>query len=300
MSDSGKPVVGSRVNQLDAAELDEEVFSLLKFKLNDAVKYVNVNLVASYEPEVKALLKSILYGFTLCYDGSTIGQRLLGLEYFASRGSLQRVTKKQTWVLVVLTVVLPWVKDRWLRLWLRRVPSQSRRGQIEWMVTWLEVTVQCASVVNFVLFLRNGVFHSLPTRLIGICNGHAVPQLLREVQYDHLNRELLWHGFAEFLAFLLPLVNYYRIKNIVKRATFLRRPKVPTRRNERTKSDFSSCAICRGPPVQPYEIGCRHVFCYFCIASNVTADSNFTCPSCNCTSGGMGNVMPASLPSKET
>ncbi|XP_064459586.1 peroxisome biogenesis factor 2-like [Ornithodoros turicata] len=296
MSGEPKPILGSRVNQLDAAELDGELLGLFKSRLTDAFKYVNGNFVASYEPEVKALLKALLFGFPLWSASSTVGQRLLGLEYFAGEESSKRISKTQIGVFLTLTVAVPWIKERLLQLWLRHLPHGPKRNKIEQAITCMDAAVQCANVINFILFLRNGVFHSLATRLMRVYNGHANPQLFREVQYDSMNRELLWHGFAEFLAFSIPIINFYSIKNTLK-LTFLRYSKKPTEPSERTRADFASCAICSCSPTQPHEMGCRHVFCYFCIASNVTACSNFMCPSCNHTCDGMDRVVPATLPS---
>ncbi|RWS24562.1 peroxisome biogenesis factor 2-like protein [Leptotrombidium deliense] len=55
-----------------------------------------------------------------------------------------------------------------------------------------------------------------------------------------------------------------------------------TSRAKRTKSDAIVCAICLNWPNNPFEIGCKHVFCYYCIASNFLSDTKhgFNCPQC--------------------
>lgn len=289
-----KPVVGSRVNQLDAVELDDELFALFRNKLSDVFRPVGGNFYPTFEPEIKAILKAILYGFTLYECGATVGQRLLGLEFFASGTSLSRITRRQTCALILLGIGLPWFRERCLKIFLRVLP-QVQSNTVEHGIRHLETAVRMASVINFVLFLVRGSYCSLSNRIVGVVNGHATRPLLREVQFDFMNRELLWHGFAEFIGFLLPLVNVYPAKNFVSRK-LLRRKLRPTNPSARTQGDMAECGICGSCPTQPHEIGCRHVFCYYCIASQVTADAKYSCPLCNCPSMGLENIRKAALP----
>lgn len=285
------------MNQLDAEELDGELFSLFKAKLADVFKHVDGSFYPTYEPEIKAILKALLYGFTVWDCGSTVGQRLLGLEYFAGRDTVQRASRAQILALVSISTLLPWLRERWLGIGLRRLPH-DQRCQVEQGLGHLETAVRVASVANFVLFLLRGTYTSLATRLVGVISGHVQRPMIREVQFDFMNRELLWHGFAEFVGFLLPLVNVYPAKNFVI-SKLLHRKMAPTLPQERTQFDLTLCGICTGAPTQPHEIGCKHVFCYYCIASQVTADPNFTCPLCNCPSLGLDNLREAALPLKQ-
>ncbi|XP_077509692.1 peroxisomal biogenesis factor 2 [Amblyomma americanum] len=289
-----KPVVGSRVSQLDAVELDDELFTLFKNKLTEVFKYAGGNFYPTFEPEVKALLKAVLYGFTVYECGATVGQRLLGLGYFTNGTSLGHITRQQTLALILLGVGLPWLRERGLRLFLQLAPPQQR-NKVERGISLTETAIRVASVINFVLFLVRGRYCSLGNRIVGVVSGHAARPMLREVQFDFMNRELLWHGFAEFIGFLLPVINMYPAKNFVSRK-LLRRKLRPTEPSQRTPRDMAQCGICGASPTQPHEIGCKHVFCYYCIASQVTADANYSCPRCNCPSHGLENVRKAALP----
>lgn len=289
-----KPVIGSRVNQLDAVELDDELFALFRNKLSDVFRHAGGTFYPTFEPEIKAVLKGILYGFTVYECGATVGQRLLGLEFFANGTGLSRVTRRQTLAIILLSVGLPWFRERCLKLLLQFVP-QIQRSKVEQGIRHVETAVRLASVANFVLFLVRGTYCSLSNRIIGVVSGHATRPMLREVQFDIMNRELLWHGFAEFIGFLVPLINVYPAKNFVSRH-LLRRKLCPTNPSERTQRDMAECGICGSCPTQPHEIGCKHVFCYYCIASQVTADAKYSCPLCNCPSLGLENVRKAALP----
>lgn len=294
MSSEQQPLVGSRVSQLDAVELDDELFSLFKRRLSDVFKHAGGDFYPVLEPEIKAILKAVLYGWTVYECGATVGQRLLGLEYFGSRASLDRITRRQAWALILLDVGLPWFRERCLQLCLRLCPPPLHT-RVERGVGHLERAIGAASVANFVLFLVRGSCCSLGNRLVGVVNGHGSRPMLREVQFDSMNRELLWHGFAEFMGFLLPLINVYPAKNFVRRR-LLRCQVRPTQPSMRVLRDMAECGICGRTPTQPHEIGCRHVFCYYCIASQMTADASYPCPRCNFPSRGLENLRRAALP----
>lgn len=64
--------------------------------------------------------------FTVWDCGSTVGQRLLGLEYFAGRGTVKRASRAQILALVSLGTLLPWLRERCLGVGLGRLPYHRR------------------------------------------------------------------------------------------------------------------------------------------------------------------------------
>lgn len=87
----------------------------------------------------------------------------------------------------------------------------------------------------------------------------------------------MWHGFSEFLFFILPLVNFQKIKNFMQKTFLPRKGGIV----DQSKRELTKCAICGEWPVNPQEIGCQHVYCYFCIKSNYKADPGYSCPLCD-------------------
>ena len=70
----------------------------------------------------------------------------------------------------------------------------------------------------------------------------------------------------EFLFFLLPLINFRKIKNFLVR-NLLRKSKSETGVS-RQHSDgvYKECVVCAEWPTHPHGIvNCPHVFCYFCL-----------------------------------
>lgn len=64
----------------------------------------------------------------------------------------------------------------------------------------------------------NGRYRTLVDRVLRIRLTPPSAQASREVSFEYLNRQLVWHAFTEFLLFLLPLVGISRWRRWVSRA----------------------------------------------------------------------------------
>ena len=89
-------------------------------------------------------------------------------------------------------------------------------------------------------------------------------------------------ALAEFASFAVPLINVQRVKNVFKRL-FNSSTTQSIKSCSRTDQDSEKCAICDLRPTNVHEIGCAHVFCYFCAITSLTADptNGLICPKCN-------------------
>lgn len=75
-----------------------------------------------------------------------------------------------------------------------------------------------AAFISFLVFLVNGRYRTLVDRLLRIRLTPPSAQASREVSFEYLNRQLVWHAFTEFLLFLLPLVGISRWRRWISRA----------------------------------------------------------------------------------
>jgi peroxin-2 len=82
----------------------------------------------------------------------------------------------------------------------------------------VSTTHSVAAFVSFLVFLVNGRYRTLVDRLLRIRLTPPSAQASREVSFEYLNRQLVWHAFTEFLLFLLPLVGISRWKRWISRA----------------------------------------------------------------------------------
>lgn len=146
------------------------------------------------------------------------------------------------------------------------------------------------SVLNFFIFLRSGHFPTIHERMFGLApamtdQDYYKNMSINKIQMDFMYRETIWRALAEFLSTIIPLINTEQLKNRVLRFSGL----MPSMDNKLKLSDkiqresvASECGICGKQPFNPHEIGCRHVFCYYCICAKHLSDPNngFACLLC--------------------
>uniref|UniRef100_A0A3B3HV65 Peroxisome biogenesis factor 2 n=1 Tax=Oryzias latipes TaxID=8090 RepID=A0A3B3HV65_ORYLA len=281
-----------RISQLDALELDAALEQLLWTRFSHCFQNCRPGLLTPVEPELRALLYLLLWRFTLYSNSATVGQSLLSLRYHRA-GSLARryrpLSPRQKLVLAVLAAGPRWLQDRSHSL-LPLVGLGSRGSVFERddglfqqglrkALTLVSGVAKFASLINFFIFLRNGRHPILSERIAGAQAVLSKPNVTRDVTYQYMNRELLWHGFADFLIFLLPLMDTRKLKAAVSSFVFGEESSDRKESGERREL-WKECGLCGEWPTMPHTVGCQHVFCYYCIKSHRIADARLTCPKC--------------------
>ncbi|TKY90553.1 hypothetical protein EX895_000551 [Sporisorium graminicola] len=222
-----------RVNQLDAELLDRELAELLLDPVKKALGSIRSTLSSDLEPELLLLLKLALFKFSIVDRGASYGSMLQNLRYrneWAHRGALQSTARDQPLsrlqlaLYPLLTIVAPYAGAKWqdhmTSLSYSDMPNNDPR-RLLWKLTDASQRVWSAVVLaNFAVFLADGKFRSVADRLLGMRLTYAQRTMNRNVSFEFLNRQLVWHAFTEFLLFLLPLVRPKRL--------FRRLMKLPT------------------------------------------------------------------------
>lgn len=173
------------------------------------------------------------------------------------------------------------------------------------------ITHSIAAFASFLVFLFNGRYRTLLDRFLRLRLVAPMNQLSREVSFEYLNRQLVWHAFTEFLLFLLPLVGISRWRRWVSR--IWRKIQVAVRRSGMKEEDEPAsngefaflpertCAICyqdqnsnvtsehevvavmgasggvigsaQTDITSPYEtVPCGCVYCFVCIATRLEGE----------------------------
>ncbi|KAF8623437.1 hypothetical protein AX15_006379 [Amanita polypyramis BW_CC] len=215
----------ARVGQLDAELLDHELVQLLQEPLLKAFSLIRTSLKNKYEHELGLLTQLVLYKLSIWNTGASYGSKLQDLRYIvlATEGPTAPSGLPQRTLLLhgVLTVILPYIHSRirmhaLSRAWPDAPSSDSRRKA--WMlVTTLESTHALLGLMNFIAFLWNGSYRTLADRLLGMRLVPSRRLAKRDVSYEFMNRQMVWHAFTEFLIFLLPLINTRGIRRRVHR-----------------------------------------------------------------------------------
>ncbi|OLL24972.1 Peroxisomal biogenesis factor 2 [Neolecta irregularis DAH-3] len=143
------------------------------------------------------------------------------------------------------------------------------------LLQYVDTAHETFSLVNFLLFLYNGHYRTIIDRLLGLRLVPLAGNSNRQVSFEFLNRQLVWHTLTEFLLFILPLLKLPRLKRQLEKRF------IPTA-NEKGLLAFlpqRTCAICFQEQsaggisttiVNAYQADdCGHLYCYGCIVARL-------------------------------
>lgn len=216
-----------RVGQVDAELLDDELLNLLKNQAGEGLRLFGDHIKDEWAAEIGLVLRAALWKLSIWDHGASYGASLQGLKYTDTRQTNGTrpadATRLQRAAYGLLTVV---GRYAWTR-WEDRLSSEENNydsepsvllQRLSKMTTFMASTYDCAAFVSFLVFLYNGKYRTLTDRLLRMRLVPSSNQTNREVSFEFLNRQLVWHAFTEFLLFLLPLVGISRWRRWVARA----------------------------------------------------------------------------------
>ncbi|PNS13932.1 Peroxisomal bioproteinsis factor 2 [Sphaceloma murrayae] len=216
-----------RVGQLDAELLDEELLTLFKGQVSDALKHYGTHLSDEWGLEIVAALRAVLWKLSIWDRGVSYGGWLQGLRYGDARngtGGEGKALGQPTWgqkvVYGLVTVGGRYGWEKWEDWLLEREgydapPFVERLGRL---TRALSTGHEIAAFASFLVFLYNGRYRTLVDRVLGLRLVPTSAQTSREVSFEYLNRQLVWHAFTEFLLFILPLVGISRWRRWLAKA----------------------------------------------------------------------------------
>ncbi|KAI4121138.1 MAG: hypothetical protein LQ338_006543 [Usnochroma carphineum] len=305
-----------RVGQVDAELLDEELLELLRNQIGEALKYFGSHLRDDWSSEILLGLRAVLFKLSIWDHDASYGAALQNLRYTDARheGPVAKAPtgwQKACYGLLSVGGRYGWEKwDIWLADQEGSYEGPTPRVRILSRLSSLVSTAHSvAAISSFILFLINGRYRTLLDRLLRLRLTSPSNHLSRQVSFEYLNRQLVWHAFTEFLLFLLPLVGITRWRRWLSRAW--RKAKALIKPNSEGEEDNEqmgelaflperTCAICyqdQNPTTtseaeilavsgaaggvigsaqtdvtNPYEmIPCGCVYCFVCAISRLEA-----------------------------
>jgi len=248
-----------RVNQLDACELDDTIIEVLQNQFELSLRPLQATRLLQYMPEFKAFLRFLVWKFSLSDNQFTLGQEMLRLKY-------KPLTGFQKAGLFAVMVLAEWIMERAETF----TSYCSNPSLAQKCIHWATFVRKALSLFSFVNFLIYGTYPTLKELAFGLKLYPSSPQTLREVSSVYLTREILWHGFSEFIFFILPHFNIHSLWNLFRRTLGIM-----------SAANANHCGFCDSLPILPHISNCGHVYCYYCLKSNLIADRNFSCTVCN-------------------
>ncbi|KAH3920636.1 hypothetical protein HBH56_007640 [Parastagonospora nodorum] len=215
-----------RVGQVDAELLDEELLDLLKGQVGEGLKYFGSHITDNWSPEILLALRCILFKLSIWDQNASYGAHLQGLRYTDARSSAPNRPPPKPWQkaaygLVTVGGRYAWTKWEEYLLASQEDYTRPESPQLKLMSALTErfnSAHDAASLASFLVFLVNGRYRTITDRLLRLRLTPTSHSTSREVSFEYLNRQLVWHAFTEFLLFLLPLVGISRWRRILGRS----------------------------------------------------------------------------------
>ncbi|KAF3057424.1 Peroxisomal biogenesis factor 2 [Daldinia childiae] len=313
-----------RVGQVDAELLDEDLVTQLRDQVGEALKYFGGTLKDDWSAEILLVLRTILFKLTVWDHDATYGAALQNLKYTDARRDGLVLTPPSKWQKSLYGLITVGGKYSWTKWenWLldrdngydQPSPMVRRLGKLTSQITTLH---SVAAFASFLAFLLHGRYRTILDRVLRMRLAPPTSQVSREVSFEYLNRQLVWHAFTEFLLFVLPLVGINRWRRWLGRTWRKTKEIINVSKegdvNEK-RGDFAflperTCAICyqdqnsavsetevlaaaassgvvgstQTDITNPYEtIPCGCIYCFVCIATRLEREEGegWTCLRC--------------------
>lgn len=317
-----------RVAQVDAELLDGELVDLLKTQVADALKYfAGGHLQDDWSDEITLALRAVLFKLTIWDHDATYGAALQNLKYTDARGKgpvLVPPSRVQKSLYGLVSVVGQYGWSKW-EDWLVEQDDgyDEPSPRVKLLSRWtsrLTTVHSAAACASFLVFLLHGRYRTLLDRVLRMRLAPPTSQVSREVSFEYLNRQLVWHAFTEFLLFVLPLIGINRWRRWLSR-TWRKTKEIVTTTSTSAAVDGAgasgeygflperTCAICyqdqneatteneimaaaassgvvgsaQTDVTNPYEaIPCGCVYCFVCLATRLEREEGegITCLRC--------------------
>lgn len=282
-----------RVSQLDSDILDVELVDILKEQLWSALSLFNPRIKERYEPELLGLLNLVLFKLSVYDSSATYGAQFQNLKYRNERkhsGPLESIAQDAPLTVgqkIAYGVFTVGGQYAWSRLnrhvtakgW-GELDEDDSRNKIYRILEKGEKYWKAFSLVNFLIFLWNGKYRTLIDRLLSMRLVYSKKSMNRQVSFEFLNRQMVWHAFTEFLLFLVPLINIEKLKMKIMRTLLPKSYLVSSKGFDQLP--VNQCAICHDSEStntnqivdlsvhNAYITQCGHQYCYYCIQTKLS------------------------------
>jgi peroxin-2 len=308
-----------RVSQVDAELLDEDLVDQLRGQVGEALRYLGGhgrNLGEEWGDEILLVLRAALFKLSVWDHDATYGATLQNLKYTDARHRGPVLVSPSRWQKSIYGLVSVGGRYAWTKweTWLLDQdsgpePPSLLIERLSRLTSSVSTAYASAALVSFLVFLLQGRYRTVLDRILRIRLAPPTSQVSREVSFEYLNRQLVWHAFTEFLLFLLPLAGIHRWRRWLTR--FWRKTKTivdqgsggllggagDEKTGELAFLPERTCAICYQDQnagateadvmavaaassgvvgsaatdvTNPYEaVPCGHVYCYVCLVSRI-------------------------------
>jgi len=165
------------------------------------------------------------YRYTIARDISLPGHEIQNIK-FASRNEKREfgpLTKKQKILFLLLDIIGGYVADKMRAHFENTQDHELSKPMVIAKKTfqWLDKIYKLLSLINFVLFIRTFKYHTLVERILKIEYDHIRQGVRRTLDFEYMNRTIIWNVLSDFMAFALPYMQY-GFGEMLKKCSFSR------------------------------------------------------------------------------
>jgi peroxin-2 len=167
----------------------------------------------------------VLWKLSIWDNNASYGAHLQGLRYTDARSSAPNRPPPKPWQKIALGGVMVGGRYAWGK-WEEYLlaaqedytrPESTRLKLLGRLTEMAGSAHDVLGLASFLVFLVDGRYRTVTDRLLRLRLTPTSHSTSREVSFEYLNRQLVWHAFTEFLLFLLPLVGISRWRRILFR-----------------------------------------------------------------------------------
>lgn len=283
----------TRVNQLDATLLDQELFNNLSKQTLSIFNKIAPIYKTQYSNEIDFVLRTLLFKLTVWDKNQSYGLFLQNLKF----KNLNQVKKLSYFTVFILGYYLSQKLQSFIynddedddesrnqSKFKRFILTVFRKSYIN-----LSKLYKILSFLNFIDFLITGNYQSLNLRLLNIKISIFSIELAKlnkgNISFEFQNRQLIWNTFLEFILFILPIFQNSKFQSQFNKLLNFRNTQPP----ESSVLKYNhlkekQCAICFENNANkihdylitnPYVTNCNHIYCYICILTKLENAKNF-------------------------
>ncbi|KRT83449.1 zinc finger protein, partial [Oryctes borbonicus] len=239
-----------RVTQMNAIYFDNQIYKMLLGHVQDCLKHFHPQYTQLLSNEVELCMKFAILWFSIGRCDSTFGQKLLCTKY-------ENITPAKKLVLGI-SLFVEYAVDK-LQLLTDNMLLNNTAMKLKNLIHFCQF-------LNISIFLRNGLKPRLLERILRLNLSHDELKIAqRQYNSHYMMRELLWDSFIEILIYVLPLVNYHKMKRSINHLNPFRQKLVLSKPIVAQLTINTKCPHCNESPIIPHSMGCAHVFCYICL-----------------------------------
>ncbi|XP_022903281.1 peroxisome biogenesis factor 2 [Onthophagus taurus] len=253
-----------RVTQMNAGFFDNEIYKIFGEHVQEILTYLPPGFSAKFQNELNLILRLIIFNYSILTSDSTFGQKLMSVKY-------DNLTKLKRGLYIV---------PSFLEYFKEKFEGKIENAVLKDYLNKFIALIQIFRFLNVSIFLRSGIRPLLIDRLLFLDQSYLKDHNQRIYDTQFMTRELLWDSFIELLVYILPLINYHKLKRTVKYLNPFHKKQKHFDIESRNYTVDTKCPHCEEYPILPSHMGCAHVFCYTCLKGNQLADNQYECPIC--------------------